>query len=172
MEGRGFMKLWGPYSALGAIAGIAALAMDQWFKSWLIGVFDGRSDRKITLAPFFDLEMAWNQGISYGLFKQNSEMGQWALVAISCVAVLALAYWLAHVQSRIAALSIGLIMGGALGNAVDRARFGAVADFFSFHAGSFHWYIFNLADVAIVAGVAGLLFESLHVRHKSAGKQA
>lgn len=169
MDGRGFMKVLGPYSALGAIAGIAALASDQWFKGWLIGVFDERAVRKITLAPFFDLEMAWNHGISYGLFKQNSETGQWALVAISCTAALALAYWLSHVQSRIAALGIGLIIGGALGNAIDRARFGAVADFFSFHVGSFHWYIFNLADVAIVAGVAGLLFEWLYASHKSAG---
>jgi signal peptidase II len=166
------MKLWGPFSGLGANAALAALAIDQLFKAWMIGIFDERAARKITLAPFFDLEMAWNHGISYGLFKQNSETGQWALVAISCAAVLALAYWLSHVHTRIPALGIGLIIGGALGNAIDRARFGAVADFFSFHVGWFHWYIFNLADVAIVAGVAGLLFESLYASHKSAGKRA
>ena len=75
-------------------------------------------------------------------------------------------------MSRLPALSLGLIIGGAAGNVIDRIRFGAVADFFSFHIGSFHWYIFNLADVAIVAGVAGLLYDSLMASHKSAGKQA
>ncbi len=116
--------------------------------------------------------LAWNRGISYSLLKQDSDAGRWVLVALSLIAVVALAYWLAQVHSRLPALSLGLIIGGAAGNVIDRVRFGAVADFFSFHVGSFQWYVFNLADVAIVAGVAGLLFDSLVASHKSAGKQA
>lgn len=166
------MKLWGHYSALGASAAVAAAAADQLFKFWMIARFETAPIIKIALTPFFDLVLVWNRGISYGLLKQDSEVGRWSLVAISLVAVFALTYWLAHLRNRLSAVSVGLIIGGALGNAIDRVRFGAVADFFSFHISSFHWYIFNLADVAIVAGVTGLLIESLTASHKSAGNQA
>lgn len=166
------MKFWGGYSALGASVALAAGLVDQLFKAWMIGVFDAAPVQKIVLTPFFDLVMAWNRGISYGLLRQDSDAGRWVLVAVSLAAVLALAYWLAQLQNRLPTLSLGLIIGGAMGNVIDRIRFGAVADFFSFHIGSFYWYIFNLADVAIVAGVAGLLYDSLVASHKSAGKQA
>jgi signal peptidase II len=166
------MKFWGRYSAFGASIALAAGLVDQLFKAWMIGVFEAAPVQKIVLAPFFDLVMAWNRGISYGLLRQDSDAGRWVLVVVSLAAVLALAYWLAQLQNRLPALSLGLIIGGAAGNVIDRIRFGAVADFFSFHIGSFHWYIFNLADVAIVAGVAGLLYDSLVASHKSAGKQA
>jgi signal peptidase II len=169
---RYFMKLWGPFSALGLAAAFLAAAADQLFKLWMIGVLDASPARKIALAPFFDLVMAWNRGISYGLLKQDSDAGRWVLIAISVLAVVGLAYWLAQLQYRLPALSLGLIIGGAAGNVIDRVRFGAVADFFSFHVASFYWYVFNLADVAIVAGVAGLLLDSLTGSHKSAGKQA
>ncbi len=172
MDANRFMKFWGHYSALGAGTAFAAAAIDRLFKVWMIGVFDNSPVHKIMLAPFFDLVLVWNRGISYGLLKQESGAGRWALVAFSFIAVLALAYWLANVHSRFSAIAIGLIIGGALGNAIDRVQFGAVADFFSFHIGTFHWYIFNLADVAIVAGVGGLLFDSLNASHKSAGNQA
>ena len=166
------MKVWGPYSALGAgIAAVSALA-DQIHKAWMIGLFEANPAHKIILAPFFDLVLVWNRGISYGLLKQEGNGGRWALAIFALAAVLALTCWLAHIRSRLAAAGVGLIIGGALGNAIDRIRFGAVADFFSFHIGSFHWYVFNLADVAIVAGVAGLLFDSLTPSHKSAGKEA
>jgi len=166
------MKLWGHYSALGAGSAFSAAAIDQLFKVWMIGVFDAGAVHKIMLAPFFDLVLVWNRGISYGLLKQESDAGRWALVAFSFIAVFALAYWLANVHSRFPAIAIGLIIGGAAGNAIDRVQYGAVADFFSFHIGGFQWYIFNLADVAIVAGVTGLLYDSLKASHKSAGKRA
>jgi signal peptidase II len=165
------MKYWGRYSAFGASVALAAGLVDQLFKAWMIGVFDAAPVQKIVLAPFFDLVMAWNRGISYGLLRQESDAGRWVLVVVSLAAVAALAYWLAQLQNRLPALSLELIIGSAAENVIDRIRFGAVADFFSFHAGSFHWYIFNLADVAIVAGVAGLLYDSLVASHKSAGKQ-
>jgi len=151
---------------------LAAAAVDQLFKAWAIGALQSSPVQKIVLAPFFDMVMAWNRGISYGLLKQDSDTGRWILVAMTLGAVVALAVWLAQFESRLPALSLGLIMGGATGNAIDRIRFGAVADFFSFHIGWFHWYIFNLADVAIVAGAVGLLYDQLAASHKSAGKQA
>ncbi len=166
------MKIWGHYSFTGAVLAAAALLCDQLHKAWMLAIFDGAQKAKITVTPFFDLVLVWNPGISYGLFKQDTDAGRWALIAFSAAAALALTYWLAHLQTRLAAASVGLIIGGALGNAIDRLRYGAVADFFSFHVSGFNWYVFNLADVAIVAGVAGLLYDSLKSSHKSAGKQA
>jgi signal peptidase II len=172
-EGVPILKFWGPHSSLGLCFAAAAATADQFHKGWMIGLFESEGVRKFTLAPFFDIVMVWNPGISYGLFKQDSEAGRWALAIFSLCAVFALIYWLTQIQTRLAAISVGLIAGGALGNATDRIRFGQVADFFDFHIGdSFHWYIFNLADVAIVGGVAGLLYDSLISSHKSAGKQA
>jgi signal peptidase II len=92
-------------------------------------------------------------------------LGQWALLALKAIAVILLWIWLARTSSRLTALSLGLIIGGAIGNAIDRFAYGAVADFVLFHlttaSFSFKWYVFNLADVAIVAGVVGLLYETL-----------
>jgi len=109
--------------------------------------------------------LTWNTGISYGLFRQQGPFGQGALLALKAVAVVLLWIWLARTSSRIAALSLGLIIRGALGNAIDRLASRAVAHLVLFHVTtttfSFNWYVFNLADVAIVAGVIGLLFETL-----------
>jgi signal peptidase II len=165
------MTFWGLHSRLGLAVAAVALAVDQIHKAWMIGVLQAAERGKITLTPFFDLVLVWNQGISYGLLKQDSALGRWALAAFSIVAVLVLIYWLAHLQTRLAALSVGLIAGGALGNAIDRIRYGAVADFFSFHLSGFQWYIFNLADTAIVMGVAGLLYDSLKSSHKRVENQ-
>ena len=87
----------------------------------------------------------------------------------SNTATRALTVWLARLTSPLAAGSIGLIIGGALGNVIDRVAYGAVADFFSLHAFGYQWYVFNVADAAIVAGVAGLLYDSLFGGHKKAG---
>jgi signal peptidase II len=97
--------------------------------------------------------------------QQDGPFGQWALLALKVVAVALLWIWLARTPSRLTAVALGLIMGGAIGNAIDRVAYGAVADFALFHiqtaTWNFNWYVFNLADVAIVAGVAVLLYESL-----------
>ena len=144
---------------------ILVAAADQGVKLWLLFVFDLGSKAPVRLGPFFDLVLAWNTGISFSLFPQVGPLGQWALVGVKTVAVLLLWVWLARAGSRLTALALGLIIGGAVGNAVDRMAYGAVADFVFFHvttAGwSFRWYVFNLADVAIVAGVIGLLYDSI-----------
>jgi signal peptidase II len=149
----------------GLLVALAAAAVDQAVKLWLLFVFDLGGRGVVTLAPFLDLVLTWNTGISYGLFRQEGPLGQWALLALKAVAVLLLWIWLARAGSRLTALSLGLIIGGALGNAIDRFAYGAVADFVLFHITtatfSFNWYVFNLADVAIVAGVIGLLAETL-----------
>ena len=117
---------------------------------------------RVAVTPFFDLVFVKNRGISYGLFKLDTFTGQIMLAAMGLLAGLALWVWLARgATSRLMAVSIGLIIGGALGNAFDRVLIGGVADFISLHAYGFYWYVFNIADMALVAGVFGLLYDSL-----------
>ncbi len=153
------MKLYGPQSRLGLGVALFSFAADQAFKLWMLGSFDLASKGRVVLMPFFDLVLTWNKGISYGLFAQEG-MGQYALAVFMVIAACLLACWLARQTDRLAAVAIGLIIGGALGNALDRFIYGAVADFFSLHFRDFYWYIFNLADAAIVGGVVFLLFDS------------
>ena len=161
--------LWGPLSPLGL--GIAALtaALDQAHKIWMLRVYDIGAKGSVALAPFFDLVLVWNHGISYGLLPQESALGRWGLILFAIAASLALAVWLARLTAPLAAASLGLIIGGAIGNAIDRVAYGAVADFFSLHVFGLQWYVFNIADAAIVAGVVGLLYESLFGGHKKVG---
>jgi signal peptidase II len=155
--------LWGPLTRFGLAVAVAAAAIDQAAKLWLLFIFDLGARGIVTLTPFLDLVLTWNTGISYGLFRQEGPLGQWALLALKAIAVILLWIWLARATTRLTALSLGLIIGGAIGNAIDRYAYGAVADFVLFHVTtgsfSFKWYVFNLADVVIVAGVIGLLYE-------------
>ena len=157
--------LWGPLTGFALLVALAAAAIDQAAKLWLLFVVDLGARGIVTLAPFLDLVLTWNTGISYGLFRQEGPLGQWALLALKAIAVVLLWIWLSRTTSRLTALSLGLIIGGAVGNAIDRVVYGAVADFVLLHVTtesfSFRWYVFNLADVAIVAGVIGLLYETL-----------
>jgi signal peptidase II len=157
--------LWGPLTRLGLVAAVATCVVDQALKLWLLFIFDLSAKGVVAVAPFFDLVLTWNTGISYGGFQQEGPLGQWALLALKLIAVTLLWIWLARAGSRLAAFSLGLIIGGALGNAIDRVAYGAVADFVLLYLRTptwrFDWYVFNLADVAIVAGVVGLLYESL-----------
>jgi signal peptidase II len=148
----------------GIIAALVVLALDQASKLWLLFVFDIGHRGAVRLTPFFDLVLAWNVGISFGWFQDNSPAAQIALMVIKAVAVIVLAIWMARSRTLMATLALGLIIGGAIGNAIDRLAYGAVVDFALFHVQiggkPFNWYVFNLADVAIVAGVAALLYDS------------
>jgi len=164
MQSRGSF-VWGPLTRFALAVAAATTVVDQAAKLWLLFGLDLPARGIVRLTPFLDLVLTWNTGISYGLFRQQGPFGQGALLALKAVAVILLWIWLARTSSRLAALSLGLIIGGAIGNAIDRLAYGAVADFVLFHVTtatfSFNWYVFNLADVAIVAGVIGLLFETL-----------
>lgn len=160
---------WGPSSALGLSIGALTAISDQATKWWMLEVLDIDSRQTVTVAPFLNLVMVWNKGISYGLFQQGAA-GQYALAAVAVAAVAGLTIWLARTTSAICAAAIGLLMGGAVGNGIDRLVHGAVADFFSFHIGGFYWYVFNIADAAIVAGVIGLLYDSIFGSHKKVSK--
>jgi signal peptidase II len=158
--------LWGQATPLGLGVAALTLAADQLNKWWTLHVYDLGSRDTVHLTPFLDLVLVWNRGISYGLLQQNDAYGQALLIGFALFACVALVLWLARTRSSLAAASQGLIIGGALGNAIDRAVYGAVADFFSLHAFGYYWYVFNIADVAIVAGVIGLLYESFLSSHK------
>jgi signal peptidase II len=140
------------------------LVLDQAAKLWLLYVFDIGHRGTVSVTPFFDLVLAWNIGISFGWFQNDNQVAQFALMAVKAFAVVALAIWMARSKTLLATLALGLIIGGAIGNGIDRLAYGAVVDFALFHVQigekTFNWYVFNLADVAIVAGVMALLYDS------------
>ena len=157
--------LWGRLSALGLAFAALTCLVDQASKFWLLFAFDLERRGHFALTRFVDLVVTWNTGISYGLFAQQGPIAEWALFAFKVAAVVFLWVWLARATSRVTAVSLGLIIGGAVGNAIDRLHWPGVMDFLLFHIETqsfeFRWYVFNLADVAIVAGVVVLLYESL-----------
>lgn len=166
MEGVGSDGLIPAMSPLGAgiFAAVITLVADQASKLWLLNVFDLARRGVVKVTPFFDLVLAWNIGISFGWLQHDSQAAQLALMAVKVLAVVALAIWMARSHTLLATIALGLIIGGAIGNGIDRLAYGAVVDFALFHieigGNTYNWYVFNLADVAIVAGVAALLYDS------------
>lgn len=147
--------------------GLATLVLivDQASKWWVINEVMN-PPRVIPVTPFFNLVMGWNRGISFGLMNQESVLSAWILPLVAVVIVAVLSVWLWRNDRPVVAVAIGLIIGGALGNVVDRLRFGAVADFLDFHAAGFHWPAFNVADAGITVGAAVLVLESLFARRE------
>ncbi|PYF04028.1 signal peptidase II [Rhodopseudomonas faecalis] len=148
----------------GIIAVLLALLLDQASKLWLLYGFELGRQGVVPVMPFMDLVLAWNTGISYGWFSDQGPVGQSLMLGVKAVAVVALTIWMARTGSTLVAVALGLIIGGAIGNLIDRLAHGAVVDFVLLHAQIgdkvYNWYVFNLADVAIVAGVAALLYDS------------
>jgi signal peptidase II len=147
----------GGIRALGFAAAVGGIVADQAHKLWMLGPFAIEEKGRVALTPFLDLVLVWNRGVSYGLLTDDGDRWRWALIAFGVAGALLFGWWLWTTQRLLSALALGLIVGGAMSNVIDRFRFGAVADFFLFHVGSFEWYVFNLADVWIVAGVIGLV---------------
>jgi signal peptidase II len=141
----------------GFTVAVLGLLIDQAMKALMLGPVDIEEKGRVALTPFLDLVMVWNRGVSYGLFTQDGDLGRWFLVALGVVGAALFSRWLWVGRGMLAALSLGLVIGGALSNVIDRLLHGAVADFFLFHVGGFEWYVFNLADAWIVAGAIGLV---------------
>ncbi|MEE1610443.1 signal peptidase II [Microvirga sp. CF3016] len=145
---------------LGFSAALITLLLDQATKLYTLFIYDLPVKEPVAFAPFVNLIVVWNRGISYGLLQQNSELGRWGLIVISVLAAIGLSLWIRRTSAKLLAVSLGLIAGGAIGNVIDRLAYGAVFDFIQIHVGSWSWYVFNVADAAIVAGVVGLLYDS------------
>ncbi|MEX2650574.1 MAG: signal peptidase II [Alphaproteobacteria bacterium] len=148
---------------LGLVVAFAVLVLDQASKALLIGWLAARGDAPVELTGFLRLVMVWNRGVSFGLFNapESAELQRWVLAAVALAVAGALVVWLRRVKQRWLALSLGAIVGGALGNAIDRIARGAVADFFDVHVAGWHWPAFNVADSAITLGVVALLADGL-----------
>jgi len=154
---------------------LAALLADQLSKNYLLYGLDFRSlgpAARIQILPIFDLVMVWNRGVSYGLFQAGSFTATLMLAIFSLVAVVALSWWLIRCERAILGVGLGLVIGGALGNVIDRILYGAVADFFHFYAFGHDWYVFNVADAAITVGVVVLLLDAfIRPESKSVGSR-
>lgn len=143
----------------GLLVALAVVALDQAVKAWVVAFFAARGTDLVTVLPIFNLVLTWNRGVSFGLFNGGGETLLFAVVAAAIVA--ALVWWLSRAGTRGLQLAIGLVIGGAVGNIVDRLARGAVVDFLDFHVGTLHWFAFNVADTAICLGVFFIALDGL-----------
>ena len=151
------------YFVFGVLVALTVLAADQASKAWVLSV-DLAQSGPLVLLPVLDLTMVWNRGVTFGLLNS---LGAWSAPALGVGALLvvsALAVWLTRAERPLVAGAIGAIAGGAIGNVIDRLRFGAVVDFIHAHAFGWSWYVFNVADAAIVCGVGALLLDGVRTR--------
>ncbi len=144
----------------GIAAALGVLAADQASKYWILHVLDLPDLRQVVVLPVLNLTMVWNRGVTFGLLNGFGDWGPVVLAVLALAVVVALGFWLHRATSGLMAVSIGAIAGGAIGNVIDRVRYGAVVDFIHAHVGDWSWYVFNIADAAIVCGVAALLLDS------------
>ena len=156
----------------GLAVALAILLLDQALKALILHVVFALPPPispqswhpPIEITGFFNLVMVWNPGISFGLLGGGADWMRWVLTGLATAVAIGLTVWLRRVDSGLLAVAIGLVIGGAIGNVIDRVRFGAVADFLDFHLFGYHWYAFNIADSAIVIGVAVLVLDGLFAR--------
>lgn len=160
---------------LGLAAAAALFAADQASKWWILEELrlpEVRHVPGLALGPFgLDLSMVWNRGVTFGLLSGEGPWNHLVLAMLAAGIAVFLLRWLARAETPAVAVALGAVIGGAIGNVVDRLRFGAVVDFVDAHAWGWHWYVFNIADAGIVCGVAVLIADALFRRAPEA-KQA
>jgi len=149
-----------PLVRLGLVIAVVVTIVDQVSKHLLKSLLTERTGIEV-IPGFFDLVTVWNRGVSFGMLGGDGALPPWVLSAVAVAISIALFLWLTRITLRWTAMAIGLVIGGAVGNVIDRALWGAVFDFADFHVGGWHWPAFNVADAAIVLGVAALLVESV-----------
>lgn len=155
------------WKRLGWGLALAVLISDQITKWWILGLFQDAARPLFEITPFFNIVLAWNPGVSFGMFGNAGEYSVEILIALTLAISMVLAVWLMRAETRWTAWGLGLIVGGALGNVIDRFRFGAVTDFLDVHVMGYHWPAFNVADAAIVIGAGALVWESLFAGDES-----
>ena len=156
-------------TGLGIAFALAVLAADQASKQWVLFTLDLPNLGSVAVLPVLNFTMVWNRGVTFGLLTGFGG-GAWVLAAVSLAIVVALAVWLRRAERPLVAAALGAIAGGAVGNVIDRFRWGAVVDFLHFHVAGWSWYVFNVADAAIVCGVAALVLDSV-LPHRVAGSE-
>jgi signal peptidase II len=148
---------------LGGIVALVVVIVDQIAKIAVLSRSDQLAADPAPLTPFLDLTLRWNRGISFSLFARDSASAESVLLALTLAATALLAWWLSRSRSGLPAAGLGLIIGGALGNAIDRMAHGAVVDYLDLHAFGRHFFVFNLADAAINIGVVLLIIDLLPI---------
>ncbi len=154
---------------LGVLAALLVLVADQASKAWILYGLNLPVRQSLHVFWWLNLTMVWNHGITFGIMNGDSQIGAWILIAVALIVVALLWGWLRRAETLLAAGALGAIAGGAVGNILDRLRFGAVVDFIHAHAYGYSWYVFNVADAAIVCGVAVLVLDGLRRREGGAG---
>ena len=153
----------------GLIAAFLILAADQISKITALNMtMEGQSHEVL---PFFNLVLVWNRGVSFGMFNHGDPLPPLVFVAISLIIATGFAVWLWRAESRWIATALGLVVGGAIGNVIDRLVHGAVVDFLDFHLNGLHWPAFNIADSGIVIGIALVVIDGLCSGTRKAGAQ-
>lgn len=147
-----------PLVRLGLLVALVWLILDQATKWWVLEVVM-QPPRVIEVTSFFNLVLAWNRGVSFSMFAHEAEVMPYVLSALALAITGMLLVWLRRADRPFLAASIGLVIGGAVGNVVDRLRFGAVTDFLDFHLWGYHYPAFNIADAGIFIGVAMILLD-------------
>ena len=152
----------------GLLAAALVAALDQIGKAWILGFFAAdAAGTQVAVTPFFNLVLTWNRGMSFGLFNNAAALNTVVFTALAAIIVTGLIVWLRRVDQLLLAVAIGLVIGGAVGNVIDRLWRGAVVDFLDFHLAGWHFYVFNLADAAISVGVGLMLLDSLLVQRRA-----
>ena len=151
----------GPWRAVGYGLALVVFVLDQIVKYWIIDGVRLQSRGSIDVLPFFNLTWVENRGVSMGMLTADGDLGRWLLVALTAAISAGVAAWLWRERNRLDVVALGLVLGGAIGNIVDRIRFGYVVDFLHFFWGEWHFYVFNVADAAITVGVILLLLRAL-----------
>ena len=146
------------------LAVAAVLLVADQITKWVIREVVMQPPRVIEVTPFFNLVMVWNRGVSFGLFAHEAETVRWVLTGVALGITALMLAWLKRAERGFVALALGLVIGGAVGNVVDRLHLGAVADFLDFHLMGYHWPAFNIADAGITVGVALLIVDGLFGR--------
>ena len=146
----------------GLLFALLVIVLDQISKNLILKfLYEGQKE----ILPFFNLVHVWNRGVSFGLFN-NDHSGAWILAALAIAITAAFTVWLWRADHKGLAIAIGAVIGGALGNVIDRVRFGAVVDFLDFHAFGWHYPAFNVADCAVVLGIAYIVLDGLFFEPK------
>lgn len=153
---------------LGLLIAFIVIVADQFSKYYILNVFLGYN-AYVSLGNYFNIVRAWNTGVSFSMLNNYGNVGVWVLSSLAIVIVVMLVHWLRSEKNRVTQLALGLIIGGALGNVVDRLRFGAVFDFLDIHVGDAHWPAFNIADSCICVGAVIIILQAMISRFSKRG---